>query len=143
MQDRIKDVRKNAGLNQTEFGQRIGVAQMTVSGWENGAREVSDLAIRAICREFDVNEIWLRTGAGEMHAAMSREEEMARLVRRHLSARPESLQRALVTTLLRFDPESPEWEIVEKILADVVAEWQAAQKKDPSGNSDGPADSAE
>lgn len=143
MQERIKEVRKDLGLNQTEFGQRIGVAQTTVAGWELGTREIPDIAIRAICREFNVNEIWLRSGAGEMHAAMSREEEMARLVRRHLSARPESLQRALITTLLRFDPESPEWEIVEKILADVVAEWQAAQKKDPPENSDGPADSAE
>jgi transcriptional regulator with XRE-family HTH domain len=125
------------------MGAALGVTGAAFSRWETGDREIPDIAIRAICREFNVNEIWLRTGAGEMHAAMSREEELARLVRRHLSARPESLQRALITTLLRFDPDSPEWEIVEKILADVVAEWQRAQKKDPPENSDGPADSAE
>lgn len=125
------------------MGAALGVTGAAFSRWETGDREIPDIAVRAICREFNVNEIWLRTGSGEMHAAMSREEEMARLVRRHLSARPESLQRALITTLLRFDPEGPEWEIVEKILADVVAEWQQAQKKDPPENSDGPADSAE
>lgn len=125
------------------MGAALGVTGAAFSRWETGDREIPDIAIRAICREFGINEIWLRTGAGEMHAAMSREEELARLVRRHLSARPESLQRALITTLLRFDPEGPEWEIVEKILADVVAEWQQAQKKDPPENSDGPADSAE
>lgn len=125
------------------MGAALGVTGAAFSRWETGDREIPDIAVRAICREFNVNEIWLRTGAGEMHAAMSREEELARLVRRHLSARPESLQRALITTLLRFDPEGPEWEIVEKILADVVAEWQQAQKKDPPENSDGPADSAE
>lgn len=125
------------------MGAALGVTGAAFSRWETGDREIPDIAIRAICREFNVNEIWLRTGEGEMHAAMSREEELARLVRRHLSARPESLQRALITTLLRFDPEGPEWEIVEKILADVVAEGQRAQKKDPPENSDGPADSAE
>ena len=125
------------------MGAALGVTGAAFSRWETGDREIPDIAIRAICREFNVNEIWLRTGEGEMHAAMSREEELARLVRRHLSARPESLQRALIATLLRFDPEGPEWEIVEKILADVVAEWQQAQKKDPPENSDGPEDSAE
>lgn len=143
MQERIKDVRKELGLNQTEFGQRIGVAQTTVAGWELGTREIPDIAIRAICREFGINEIWLRTGEGEMHAAQSREEEMGRLVRRYMSSRPESIQRALIATLLRFDPDGPEWEIVERILADVIAEWQQAQKKDPPENSDRPEDSAE
>lgn len=124
------------------MGAAIGVTGAAFSRWETGDREIPDIAIRAICREFGVNEIWLRTGVGKMHAPQSWEEELGRLVRRLLSSRPESLQRALITTLLRFDPEGPEWAIVERILADVVAQWQAQQESPPE-NSDGPDVSAE
>lgn len=122
MQDRIKELRKSLGLNQTEFGLRIGVAQTTIAGYESGSRALSDAAIMSICREFNVSEAWLRDGIGEMHAARSREAELAELVRRLLSQRPDSFQSALITTLLRFDPDGPEWAVLEKIFEGVEKE---------------------
>jgi len=68
MQDRIKKLRKALNLNQTEFGEKIGAKQATVAGWEVGRREPSPLVIGSICREFGVNEDWLRSGEGEMFA---------------------------------------------------------------------------
>lgn len=67
MQDRIKQLRKSLRLNQTEFGERIGVKQGSVAGYEKGARVPLDAVINSICREFNVNEDWLRTGEGEMY----------------------------------------------------------------------------
>lgn len=64
MQERIKTVRKALRLTQTAFGERIGVKGNTVTGWENGLRAPSDAIINSICREFGVNEEWLRTGSG-------------------------------------------------------------------------------
>ena len=66
MNERIKELRKHLGLNQTEFGEKIGAKQATVAGWEVKRREPSDLVINTICTTFDVNEEWLRTGEGEM-----------------------------------------------------------------------------
>ena len=64
MNERIKQVRKKLGLNQTQFGERIGIKQTTVAGYETGARVPLDTVITSICREFSVNEVWLRTGEG-------------------------------------------------------------------------------
>lgn len=66
MNGRIKTVRTTIGLTQTEFGAKIGVKGNTVTGYETGIRNPSDAVIFSICREFNVNEEWLRTGQGEM-----------------------------------------------------------------------------
>jgi len=66
MQERIKKLRKTLNLNQTEFGEKIGAKQTTVAGWEARGRKPSEAIICSICREFGVNENWLRTGDGEM-----------------------------------------------------------------------------
>lgn len=122
MQNRIKELRKSLGLNQTEFGEKLGVTTSAISGYELGTRVPSDAIIKSICREYGVNETWLRTGAGDMRRSRSREAELGELIRSRLIDRPESFQAALVTTLLRFDPDGPELEILEKILRQLVEE---------------------
>ncbi len=66
MNERIKELRKTLNLNQTEFGNRIGVKQSSVAGYETGVRVPLDSIIVSICREFNVNKTWLETGKGEM-----------------------------------------------------------------------------
>lgn len=65
LNERIKMVRKALDLTQQEFAERIGMKRNSIALIENG-RSTSDQTIFAICREFDVNEEWLRTGVGEM-----------------------------------------------------------------------------
>lgn len=76
MKERIRQLRKELGLNQTDFGERIGVKQGSVAGYESGARTPIDAVITSICREFDVNEDWLRTGEGEMFRERSPSDEV-------------------------------------------------------------------
>ncbi len=64
--DRMKKLRKALDLTQTAFAARIGSVQNTVTGYESGRRNPSAPVISLICREFGVNEEWLRTGNGEM-----------------------------------------------------------------------------
>lgn len=64
MNDRIKEVRKKLKLTQREFGKRLGVQDTAISKIESGERNLTDQMVLAICREFNVNEEWLRTGAG-------------------------------------------------------------------------------
>lgn len=76
MKERIKQVRKEAGLNQVEFGARVGVKGNTIGNYELGLRNPSDAVIFSICREFNVSEDWLRTGKGDMRVKLSRNAEI-------------------------------------------------------------------
>ena len=124
IQNRIKSLRLTVGLNQTEFGSRLGVKQTTVAGWETGSRTISDQVVLSICREFNVDENWLRTGEGEMFRQQSREEEMAAIMGQLLADRPESFRRQLISVLLRFDPNGPEWQVLENIYEALKKEAQ-------------------
>jgi transcriptional regulator with XRE-family HTH domain len=67
MQERIKKIRKDNNLTQVEFGARIGVKGNTITGYENNLRTPSSAIINSICREFRINEEWLRYGTGEQY----------------------------------------------------------------------------
>lgn len=68
MKDRIRKLRKALDLTQREFAERIGMKSNTIATYEMGRAFPSDPTINNICKEFDVNETWLRTGKGEMFA---------------------------------------------------------------------------
>lgn len=66
--ERIKEVRKSLGLTLEKFGERIGLKKSAISLIENGKNSVTDANVKAICREFNVDYMWLTTGDGEMFA---------------------------------------------------------------------------
>lgn len=82
MQDRIKQVRQSEGLTQAEFAEKIGLSRNYIAMIEIGQREPSDRTIKDICRVFNVNEVWLRTGVGEPFTPLSRSEELAAIFER-------------------------------------------------------------
>jgi transcriptional regulator with XRE-family HTH domain len=66
LSERIKAVRKAAGLNQKDFGTKIGIGMSAVSLLESGTNNPSDQTLRLICSEFGISRRWLETGDGEM-----------------------------------------------------------------------------
>lgn len=62
--ERVKAVRKSLGLTLEKFGDKIGLKKNSVSQIENGRNDLTEANTKAICREFGVNEVWLRTGEG-------------------------------------------------------------------------------
>lgn len=68
MNNRIKYLRKDLGLTLEKFGERVGVTKTTISRIEKGINSVTDQMFKSICREFDVNPEWLRTGKLPMYA---------------------------------------------------------------------------
>ncbi len=62
MKDRIKNIRKEAGLTQKEFAEKLGIKQNTVACYEMGKIGISDSVIFSICREFNISENWIRNG---------------------------------------------------------------------------------
>ncbi len=69
MQERIKALRKVLNLTQAKFAEQLKVKPNTISQYESGRNEPIDAVVSLICREFNVNEEWLRTGKGEMFKA--------------------------------------------------------------------------
>lgn len=64
---RIKELRNNEKLTLKKFGDRLGVSEGAISNLEKGKRNLTEQMLKAICREFNVNEEWLRNGSGEMY----------------------------------------------------------------------------
>ena len=77
MNERIREIRKDAGLTLEKFGEKIGISASACSLLESGKTNPSNQTITAICRVFRVNETWLRTGAGEPYRKKARAEELA------------------------------------------------------------------
>lgn len=67
---RVKEIRKHLGLSQKAFGERLGVTDAAISSIESGRRGITEQMIKAICREFDVNYDWLKSGEGDMFEAV-------------------------------------------------------------------------
>ena len=63
---RIREIRKHYGLNQTDFGERIGLKQTAIGLYENDQRGVADRTILLICEKYSVREEWLRDGTEPM-----------------------------------------------------------------------------
>jgi len=66
--ERIKEVRKSLGLTLEKFGQKLGVTKVAISNIEKANRNVTEQMRKSICREFNVDYMWLTTGEGEMFA---------------------------------------------------------------------------
>lgn len=64
MKDRIKALRKALGMTQQEFADKLGLKRNSVANYEIGRNTPMDPIINSMCREFGVNEVWLRTGEG-------------------------------------------------------------------------------
>lgn len=128
MKDRIKALRKTLSLNQTDFGSKIGVKQSAVAAYESGSRTPLDSVIVSICREFGVNERWLRTGEGEMLMHLSREEEIMRFAATVVRDPSSEFQRRFVSVLARLTPE--QWQLMEQMARKLLQE-QAADSPQP------------
>ena len=128
MKDRIKALRKALSLNQTDFGSKIGVKQSAVAAYESGSRTPLDSVIVSICREFGVNERWLRTGDGEMLMHLSREEEIMRFAATVVRDPSSEFQRQALAVLAKLTPE--QWQLMEEMARKLLQE-QAADSPQP------------
>lgn len=114
---RIKELRNALNLNQTNFGEQLGLKQTTIAGYENNHRELTDRTISDICRVFNVNEEWLRTGDGPMfRPKKGLDNELAEHIA-DLIKTDDELTKAFILELLKLSPE--EMEVIKKILLNV------------------------
>ena len=111
--DRIKLIRKDAGLTLEKFGERLGVGKTAISKLENNERSLTDQMAKSIYREYGVNEEWLKTGEGEMFKPRTRSEIIAQFAGELMKEEDSSFRKQLVEVLA--EPDLQEWKLLEGI----------------------------
>lgn len=118
MNERIKKLRKHLDLTQREFAERIGVKQNTVAQYEMGRNVPIDSVISLICREFNVNEVWLRNGTGEMFVELDKEDMLMEWAGRVLGSDSASFKKRFVKMLMSLSED--EWGFLERKAKELV-----------------------
>lgn len=120
MKERIREIRKTLKLTQVEFGEKIGVKGNTVTNYETGLRNPTDAVLLSICREFNVNEGWLRTGEGEMF--QTPDDEDAALISEVLENPDDKFYQMLLNMVRTYRQLSPESKKVAEDFIDQLFE---------------------
>lgn len=129
--ERIHLIRQAEGINLTleQFGKRVGVSAVSIHKVENSQNNVSDRLRRDICREFHVNETWLRTGEGEMFLPQTRNDQISDFLGDLLHDQPDFRHR-LVCALASMTVD--EWAMLERKIREITEE-----EKEPPPDGDG------
>lgn len=115
---RIRFIRSQSGYNQTEFGDKIGAAQNTVSAWEKDKVVPADTAMVSICRTFNISEEWLRTGEGPIEVQRPKDEVIMKFFNSVLEDQSESMRKRFISSLAAFTPE--DWENAAALMQKLV-----------------------
>ena len=118
--ERIKELRKELGLNQEEFGERLGVSRSVIANIEYDRLKRPDQKeslYKLICKEFNVNEEWLRTGNGEMFVPLTRNQLITDFTA-DLIMEDDTFRKRLVEALAKLDEN--EWEVLEKLAESLI-----------------------
>ena len=124
--ERIREVRKSLKMTMDQFGERIGVTKSTISNIENGNRNATEHMIKSICREFEVNEEWLRTGAGgsdNMFKKMTADEQAYNRFG-YIMENASPAKKAALSMLLELVYSAPDdsWDAIERQFEELKKE---------------------
>ncbi len=118
--ERVKELRKSLNYTLDKFGGKLGVQKSAISKIEKGENNLTDQMLLSICREFSVNEEWLRTGEGEMFVSLNRTQQIAQLTADLFKGEKDSFKERLLLALAKLDED--EWKVLEKIAFDLTKE---------------------
>ena len=121
MNERIKYLRKEVlRITQEDFASRINLSRNFIAQIEIGTKTPSDRSIADICREFDINEEWLRTGQGEMKKERTRSQEIGAFANTIMTDVDESFKKRFLLALSKLNES--DWETIEKIATELTKE---------------------
>ena len=107
--ERIKEIRRSSGLSQTDFAERLGTTRGVITNLEGEKTSPNEPFIKLICREFNVNEDWLRTGEGEMKQKLTRNQEIAEFMGVVMHDSDDSPRKRFVSLI--HQPSVDEWQL--------------------------------
>lgn len=128
MHERIKQLRSALNLTQQQFADAVNLSRNYIAMVETGQREPGARTISDICRVYGVNEVWLRTGAGEMLRQVPEGEALAAQLGELLRDVDADFKRRLISELLRLPPEA--WAQIEAFARRITS---AGEEKEEAG----------
>lgn len=126
--ERMKEVRRRAGLKQADFGALFDVKAGTVTSWETGLRNPSGTILAAACKMFGLNREWLETGEGEMFLDLGPDAELERIFDL-IQASDDQTIRAIVRVYWRLPDEGKK--ILRQAILDIAEEIKKSQGESP------------
>lgn len=114
MKDRFKELRKELNVTQQEFADKLKISRNFVAQIEMGSKVPSNRTIDDVCREFNVNEEWLRTGNGDMFVPGIKDKQISAMLADVMKSGEDSFRHRLVSALARLDDEG--WDNLEKLI---------------------------
>ncbi|MCI8974658.1 MAG: helix-turn-helix transcriptional regulator [Lachnospiraceae bacterium] len=126
MNNRIRTLRKELNLTLDKFGEQIGLKKSSLSQIENGKCAITEQTIKSICREFNVNENWLRTGEGDIHIQMNEEDELMQWAGKVLSKQSSDFQYRFVKMLMGLTEE--QWQVFEDKVRELTSDSDTIKK---------------
>ena len=102
---RVKEIRNSLKKTQEEFGAQIGIKKNSLSQIENGKNALTQQNIVAICKTFHVNEVWLKTGEGDMFLEISRDDALMDLINKSMHEESGEIRRRIATAIMNLSPE--------------------------------------
>lgn len=111
--ERVAFLIKEMGITKTAFANRLNVSQAFVSQICSDTKTPSDRTIADICREFNVNEEWLRTGQGDMLVNLDKQKKIAAFLGDLMHEEDSSFKIQLIEMLSEMGPD--EWALLEKM----------------------------
>ena len=122
MNERLKELRKYLGLSGEKFGEKIGLKKVVISQMENGKSGITDRTITSICKEFNVNEKWLRAGEGDMFEPVSEKEIRERLLNESANPNRDPKRSAFIKAIV--DLSDDELDIILKFMESTIREFK-------------------
>ena len=109
MNERIKQIRSYYDMNMRDFSSKLGLSSGAICMIENGERQVTRRVAQSVIMAFpEINEVWFRTGEGEMLKPKTRESEIADIVDQMLDADPDDLRLRITKVLYGLNAEQLE-----------------------------------
>lgn len=115
MNERLKILRKEKKLSQEEFGKKLGVTKASISRLESGINNLTEQMLKSICREFNVNYLWLTEGIGEMFSD-NESEIMAQID--YIMTGENDIAKRTFKAFAKLDES--EWAVIEKIIDEIA-----------------------
>ncbi len=109
MNKRVKELRKSLGLTMEKFGKRLGVTKVAISNIEKGNRNITEQMFKSICREFNVNEEWLRTGKGDMHIGLNNDDALIQWANSIFKEQTSSFRKSFVAAMSAWTDDDWAW----------------------------------
>lgn len=130
MNERLKRLRRELNITQQEFADRIGIKRSTMATYESGRNEPIDAVISLICREFDVNEDWLKTGDGEMFEELTDQEKTMKYIAKLVKDKDSVVANAITAVAITYEQlDDAGKAVIDKTLQQCIDNYRSLAKK--------------